>query len=271
MVKSKFSSLDVRAMVNSVRPSVVGCKLVNIYDINSRVYMLKLQRSGFRCFLLLESGVRFHLTEYTRDKSLIPSNYTMKLRKHIRTRRLTSIEQMGADRRVDLTFGYGEHAFHLILELFVSGNLILTDHEYTILALLRTHQDQEAQVSLRKVYPLDSVQGLLARPLEEFPEAIEELLDLAGARAENQEIQEIQLEDEKGKSAFAKRSKKRVQHSDAPGAASAQAGPFRRSWALCCCADRSGQGRGASVRERLQADGGQHRARALVPLHAAGS
>ena len=124
MVKSRFSSLDVRAMaprfdfvsdlirceVNSVRPSVVGCKVSNIYDINSKVYLLKLQRKGFRCLLLLESGVRFHLTEYQREKSNIPSNYTMKLRKHLRNRRVTRVSQLGADRAIDIQFGRGHGA-----------------------------------------------------------------------------------------------------------------------------------------------------------------
>ena len=36
----------VRPEVNSIRPSAVGCKLANIYDINSKVYLLKLQRKG---------------------------------------------------------------------------------------------------------------------------------------------------------------------------------------------------------------------------------
>lgn len=167
-----------------MRPSVVGCKVSNIYDINSKVYLLKLQRKGFRCLLLLESGVRFHLTEYQREKSNIPSNYTMKLRKHLRNRRVTRVSQLGADRAIDIQFGRGdgsenrvkhevfqgfcpvfrhvsgtnvevpawsclespgETAFHLILEIYVSGNLILTDHEYQILALLRVHNDQETK------------------------------------------------------------------------------------------------------------------------------
>lgn len=223
MVKSRFSSLDVRAMVNSIRPSAVGCKLTNIYDINSKVYLLKLQRKGFRCLLLLESGVRFHLTEYQRDKSFIPSNYTMKLRKHLRNRRLTSITQLGADRAIDIQFGHGDTAFHLILEIYVSGNLILTDHEYQILALLRVHNDQETKVALRQVYPIGKATGLLKVPIAEFSDAIVDLLDLADARAENQEVKELELGDERaakekkkgGDSAFAKRSKK-VQHSAMP-------------------------------------------------------
>lgn len=213
-------------MVNSIRPEAVGCKLTNIYDINSKVYILKLARKGFKCFLLLESGLRFHLTDYQRDKSSIPSNYTMKLRKHIRTKRLTGINQLGADRSVDFTFGYGETAFHLILELYVSGNLLLTDHEYKILALLRTHSDQQSKVAMRQTYPLSSALGLLTVPLvplEEFNGAIEAILDVAAARQENQEVKEMDEDDakfkeqsKKSESTFARRSKKRVQHSAMP-------------------------------------------------------
>eukprot|EP00971_Amphidinium_carterae_P005888 116170-Amphidinium_carterae.1 len=49
---------------------VLGCKLTNVYDINSRVYILKLARTNHKRFLLLESGVRFHLTNYERDKAV---------------------------------------------------------------------------------------------------------------------------------------------------------------------------------------------------------
>jgi hypothetical protein len=226
MVKSRFSSLDVRAMVNSIRPEAVGCKLTNVYDINSKVYILKLARSGFKCFLLLESGMRFHLTNYQRDKSSTPSNYTMKLRKHIRTRRLTSIQQIGSDRTVDFCFGRGDNSFHLILELYVSGNLILTDHEYRILVLLRSHTDQQtnSKVAARQIYPLEKATGLLVAPLAEIGGKIDEILDKAAARQRNQEDLEEDMEDEKafdskkrGESVWARKSnKKRVDHSAMP-------------------------------------------------------
>jgi len=211
-------------MVNSVRPSVVGCKLTNIYDINSKVYLLKLARTGFKCFLLLESGVRFHLTNYDRDKSSVPSNFTMKLRKHIRTRRLVAIEQLGCDRCIDLTFGWGENSFHLILELFVSGNVLLTDHEYRIVALLRQHTtNTDTKIALKEIYPREVATGLLKVPLDEIPAFVEEMLNLLAQRQENQELQELEQDDEKAKlmkkgtaSAFAKKSKKRVNHSAMP-------------------------------------------------------
>ena len=52
--------------------------------------------------LLMESGVRFHLTSFTRDKSDNPSPFTMKLRKHLRGKRLNNVKQLGMDRVVAL-------------------------------------------------------------------------------------------------------------------------------------------------------------------------
>jgi len=65
----------------------------------------------------------------------------MKLRKHLRNLRLENITQLGnLDRVVDLRFGSGEYAHHVLLELYGLGNLILTDGKYGILALLRLHE-----------------------------------------------------------------------------------------------------------------------------------
>lgn len=71
----------------------------------------------------------------------MPSNFAMKLRKHLRNLRLENVTQLGnLDRVVDFKFGSGSYAHHLILELYAQGNLILTDGEYRILGLLRVHE-----------------------------------------------------------------------------------------------------------------------------------
>ena len=51
------------------------------------------------------------------DKTDQPSNFTLKLRKHLRTRRLDDVRQLGSDRLVDFTFGTGPACHHLLLEL----------------------------------------------------------------------------------------------------------------------------------------------------------
>ncbi|KAI8818482.1 uncharacterized protein EV422DRAFT_168502 [Fimicolochytrium jonesii] len=136
-MKQRFSTLDVSAQVAELRPRLVGLRLQNVYDVTNKVYLLKFSRPDNKEMLLVESGIRVHSTEFARDKNSTPSHFCMKLRKHLRTRRLTGLDQLGADRVMDLRFGEGEHAYHLLLEFYASGNVILTDWEYRILALLR--------------------------------------------------------------------------------------------------------------------------------------
>ena len=85
----------------------------------------------------------------------MPSPFAMKLRKFIRTRRLEDVRQLGSDRVVDFKFGSGDSVCHIILELYASGNIVLTDGSYEIQALLRSHQfDDDIAVKMHEVYPI---------------------------------------------------------------------------------------------------------------------
>ncbi|KAJ3012347.1 hypothetical protein HKX48_006333 [Thoreauomyces humboldtii] len=171
-MKQRFSALDVSAQVAELRPRLVGLP----YDINARTYLFKFSKPDFKEMLLVESGVRMHSTEFARDKSNTPSHFCMKIRKHLRTRRVTAFDQLGADRVVDMRFGDGEHAYHLILEFYASGNVILTDHEYRILSLLRVVEveghttpakpdDGDTKFAVGEIYDVTR-----ARPFEEITE-----------------------------------------------------------------------------------------------------
>lgn len=112
-------------------------------------------KSILQVVLLLESGVRFHTTKYARDKNDMPSPFAMKLRKFIRTRRLEDVRQLGSDRVVDFKFGSGDSVCHIILELYASGNIVLTDGSYEIQALLRSHQfEDDIAVKMHEIYPI---------------------------------------------------------------------------------------------------------------------
>ena len=63
------------------------------------------------------------------------------MRKHMKNKRLESIKQIGTDRIIDLQFGSAEAAYHVILEVYDRGNIVLTDHEMTILNILRPHTE----------------------------------------------------------------------------------------------------------------------------------
>ncbi|XLT09406.1 hypothetical protein HN51_055199 [Arachis hypogaea] len=127
-----------------------------------KTYVLKLMNSSGvlesgeseKVLLLMESGVRLHTTVYMRDKSNTPSGFTLKLRKHIRTRRLEDVRQLGYDRIILFQFGLGENANYVILELYAQGNILLTDANFTVLTLLRSHRgnmnsEEAAQIPRR--------------------------------------------------------------------------------------------------------------------------
>ncbi|KAJ1565701.1 hypothetical protein HK096_011627 [Nowakowskiella sp. JEL0078] len=138
--QKRFSALDVSASVSDLKNLIVGLRLQNVYDLSNKCYLFKFAKAGEQHLLLIESGLRFHLTTYAREKSNTPNNFAMKLRKHLRTKRLNEVSQLGYDRILDLRFGEGDTGigtFHVIAEFYASGNIILTDHEYRILTLLR--------------------------------------------------------------------------------------------------------------------------------------
>ncbi|NXH87284.1 NEMF factor, partial [Edolisoma coerulescens] len=123
-------------------------------------------RPDCKATLLLESGIRIHVTEFEWPKNMMPSSFAMKCRKHLKTRRLVSVRQLGIDRIVDLQFGSDEAAFHLIVELYDRGNVVLTDHEYIILNILRFRTDEadDVRFAVRERYPVDSAKAAVPLP-----------------------------------------------------------------------------------------------------------
>ncbi|KAL4420985.1 hypothetical protein ABPG77_001304 [Micractinium sp. CCAP 211/92] len=174
MVKQRFSSADVAAEAACLRQRCLGMRVANVYDINPKTYVLKLARSGEdgdKVLLLIESGVRYHTVEAMPEKADTPSNFTLKLRKHIRTRRLEAVKQLGVDRIVQLTFGSGAAACHLLLEFYAQGNVILADDKFEVLTLLRSHRDDAKGMAImaRHPYPIHTIrlrQPLAAAALE---------------------------------------------------------------------------------------------------------
>ncbi|KAB5560036.1 hypothetical protein GE09DRAFT_1030725 [Coniochaeta sp. 2T2.1] len=142
-MKQRFSSLDVRVIAHELSESLVTLRLSNIYDLNSKILLLKFAKPDNKKQLLIESGFRCHLTEFARTTAAAPSAFVARLRKFLKTRRCTSVSQVGTDRIIELRFSDGQ--YRLYLEFFASGNVILTDSELKILTLMRTVPEGEGQ------------------------------------------------------------------------------------------------------------------------------
>ncbi|XP_061156611.1 ribosome quality control complex subunit NEMF-like [Syngnathus typhle] len=162
-MKTRFTTADIRAAIAEINANYTGMRVNNVYDIDNKTYLIRLQKPDSKAILLLESGIRIHSTDFEWPKNMMPSGFAMKCRKHLKTRRLAHVKQLGIDRIVDLQFGSDEAAYHLIMELYDRGNIILADHEYTILNLLRFRnaEAEDVKIAVRERYPVEN-----ARPPE---------------------------------------------------------------------------------------------------------
>lgn len=50
-----------------------------VYDIDHKTYLIKLQDGETKALLLLESGIRIHTTSFEWPKNTIPSGFCMKV------------------------------------------------------------------------------------------------------------------------------------------------------------------------------------------------
>ncbi|KAJ3648826.1 hypothetical protein Zmor_020598 [Zophobas morio] len=154
-MKTRFNTFDIVCTVTELQ-KCVGMRVNNVYDIDNKTYLIRLQRSEEKSVILLESGNRIHETGFEWPKNVAPSGFSMKLRKHLKNKRLEYMKQLGTDRIIDLQFGSGEAAYHVILELYDKGNIILTDYEFTILNVLRPHTEGDRfKFVVREKYPQD--------------------------------------------------------------------------------------------------------------------
>ncbi|GMP57207.1 hypothetical protein CsSME_00021384 [Camellia sinensis var. sinensis] len=187
MVKVRMNTADVAAEVKCLR-RLIGMRCSNVYDLSPKTYVFKLMNSSGvtesgeseKVLLLMESGVRLHTTAYVRDKSNTPSGFTLKLRKHIRTRRLEDVRQLGYDRIILFQFGLGANAHYVILELYAQGNIVLTDSEFMVLTLLRSHRDDDKGFAImsRHRYPIEICRVFERTTIAKLQEALASLKEV---------------------------------------------------------------------------------------------
>ncbi|OAR02792.1 hypothetical protein LLEC1_00198 [Akanthomyces lecanii] len=163
-MKQRFSSLDVKVIAHELNQSLTSLRVANIYDLSTRILLFKFAKPDTKKQLLIDIGFRCHTTEFARATAGTPSAFVSRLRKALKTRRLTSVSQIGTDRILEFQFSDGQ--YKLYLEFFASGNVILTDADLRILALSRNVSEGEGQepqkVGLQ--YSLESRQNFLGVP-----------------------------------------------------------------------------------------------------------
>ncbi|KAI1407798.1 hypothetical protein F5Y13DRAFT_205759 [Hypoxylon sp. FL1857] len=185
-MKQRFSSLDVKAIAHELSTSLVSLRVSNIYDLSSKILLFKFAKPEVKKQLLIESGFRCHLTDFARTTAAAPSVFVQKLRKALKTRRVTAISQIGTDRIIEFQFSDG--LYRLYLEFFAGGNVILTDKELKIITLLRNVPEGEGQEPQRAglTYSLENRMnygGVPALTRERVRDALQTTIQKAAAAA----------------------------------------------------------------------------------------
>ncbi|CCD26117.2 Rqc2p NDAI_0G03400 [Naumovozyma dairenensis CBS 421] len=142
-MKQRISALDLQILAAELKTSLEGYRLNNIYNASdsNRQFLLRFNKPDSKLNVIVDCGLRIHLTEFTRPIPSAPSGFVMKLRKHLKSKRLTALRQVKNDRILVLQFADG--LFFLVLEFFSAGNVILLDENRKIMSLQRIVHEHE--------------------------------------------------------------------------------------------------------------------------------
>jgi predicted ribosome quality control (RQC) complex YloA/Tae2 family protein len=172
-MKQRLSSLDVSCIVSELSTVLPSLRLTQIYDLSTRIFLIKFGKPGKRESIVIDAGFRAHLTSFTRTAASSPSVFVSKLRKYLRSRRVTGVRQLGKDRVVEIAFSDG--LYRLYLEFFAAGNIILADKEGVVLCLWRvvSEGDVEVDVKVGGKYNVEGKQGSVEVTRETVMEVLE--------------------------------------------------------------------------------------------------
>lgn len=131
-IKQGMSSLDICVAIAELREELVSGILKNIYRVGSKIHLLKIRTQKGSRILLIEPGIRLHLTEFQRQIPERPDNKILALRRLVRDLRIHEIQQHHSDRLAIVEFS-GKTKATLVVELFGKGNIVVLDDNQRVI------------------------------------------------------------------------------------------------------------------------------------------
>ena len=154
--KEGMSGVDVHAVVAEWQ-RLLPLWVSKIYQFSSSHIVIRLNgQEHARHLLMVESGRRAHLVSTIPTPPKMPPPFAMLLRKHLEGGRVLGISQPGLQRIITIDIGKQNTTFHLVIELFDQGNLVLCNDAWKIIQPLRPHRFRERDIIAGEVYHLPS-------------------------------------------------------------------------------------------------------------------
>ncbi len=133
-----MSSLDIYAITKELQ-GLIGYRVENIYrDLADKFFLLKIKGKGEykNPFLLIEPGVRIHLTDFKHPVPERPSDKIMSLRSHLKGSEIRTINQVDFDRLIEITMD-GKQEYRVYIELFGNHpNFVVVGNKNRIISAL---------------------------------------------------------------------------------------------------------------------------------------
>lgn len=156
-----MSSLDVYAIVTELK-GLIGYRVDNIYrDELDKFFLFKFKGKGeYKTpFLLIELGVRIHLTEFKHPVPERPSDKTMSLRGHLKGSELIDIRQVEFDRLIEMKMR-GKQEYHVYIELFGNRpNFIVVGNNNRVISATWYKKMRHRDVLPGKEFELPPIRG----------------------------------------------------------------------------------------------------------------
>lgn len=147
-----MSGIDLRSVVSEWQ-GLLPLWVNKVYQFSPTHLVIRLNgQEHARWNLLIENGKRTHLTWSLPVPPKMPASFAMLLRKHLAGGKVLCVAQYGIQRIFVLDIGKHGTVYHLVVELFDDGNVVLCTEDYTIIQPLRPHRFRERDVLAGKEY-----------------------------------------------------------------------------------------------------------------------
>ncbi|MBI2147489.1 NFACT family protein [Candidatus Woesearchaeota archaeon] len=155
-MKQEISSLELKHIVSDLQ-SLVGGKIDKVYQPTRDELLLIVHVSGKgRLMLRIVPGKWLYLTTIKPANPEKPFGYCLYLRRRLKNARVVSIDQLESERIVDIHLQVKEKdkefKYHLFVELFMKGNVILTDLDGVILSPMENQVWKDRTIKPKEQY-----------------------------------------------------------------------------------------------------------------------
>ena len=155
-----MSNVDVYTISYELNKLLTGARVDKSFQPTDDTVVMRFHKAGYgRVDLVMQAGVRLHISQYPLENPLTPPSFPMLLRKRVKGANVISIKQHEFDRVVEIKM-QKEQVYTLIVELFDKGNIILLDEENNIILPLKRKHVGNRDISSKKNYEFPAKHGM---------------------------------------------------------------------------------------------------------------